>query len=103
MTKGKVAAQCCHAVLAAYEAAKIQTPDLLKQWHSHGQAKITLKCPDEETMVKMMHDARKLGLVAQYIRDAGRTQIAPNSRTVLAIGPGPVDLINKVSGELGLY
>lgn len=34
-----------------------------------------------------MHQARELGLVAKYIRDAGRTQVAPNSRTVLAIGP----------------
>lgn len=29
-----------------------------------------------------------LGLTAQTIKDAGRTQIAPGSRTVLGIGPG---------------
>jgi hypothetical protein len=52
MSKGKVAAQCCHAALAAYQqAVKIQRSKLwVDNWEYHGQAKITLKCPDEETM-----------------------------------------------------
>ena len=33
-------------------------------------------------------DAKKAGLVTCLIQDAGRTQIAAGSRTVLAIGPG---------------
>ena len=32
--------------------------------------------------------ARNLGLVTGVISDAGRTQIAPGSKTVLGIGPG---------------
>lgn len=32
--------------------------------------------------------ALSLGLPAQTIQDAGRTQIAPGSRTVLGVGPG---------------
>lgn len=32
--------------------------------------------------------ARSLGLIAHSICDAGRTQIAAGSRTVLGIGPG---------------
>jgi len=34
--------------------------------------------------------------------DAGRTQIAAGSRTVLAIGPAPVKEIDAVTGELKL-
>lgn len=38
--------------------------------------------------LELQKQARKSGLVAQSIMDAGRTQIAAGSRTVLAIGPG---------------
>lgn len=33
---------------------------------------------------------------------AGRTQVAPGSRTVLAIGPAPKSAIDKVTGHLRL-
>ena len=36
----------------------------------------------------MKKHARSLGLIAEDVRDAGRTQIAPGSKTVLAVGPG---------------
>lgn len=43
--------------------------------------------------------ARSLGLCARSIRDAGRTQIAAGSKTVLGVGPGPVKLVDSVTGE----
>lgn len=42
MGKGKVAAQCSHAAVAAYKAAR-KHPKILKAWEESGQAKITLK------------------------------------------------------------
>ncbi len=36
----------------------------------------------------MRQHARELGLNTHVVRDAGRTQIAPGSKTVLCIGPG---------------
>lgn len=36
------------------------------------------------------------------IRDAGRTQIEPNSKTVLAIGPAPNKELDKITGHLKL-
>jgi peptidyl-tRNA hydrolase, PTH2 family len=95
MGKGKVAAQCAHATLDAYKAAlkqSQQTKDWLSHWESEGMAKVTLKCQDEEEMLHLQLEARKLSLVAKSIIDAGRTQIAAGSRTVLAIGPGMNDL-----------
>ncbi|KAJ3070650.1 hypothetical protein HDU98_006328 [Podochytrium sp. JEL0797] len=50
MEKGKAAAQCCHATLAAYRKMEERDGKGLDIWERHGQAKITLKCPDEETM-----------------------------------------------------
>jgi len=42
MGKGKVAAQCSHAAVAAYKAAR-KHPKILRAWEESGQAKITLK------------------------------------------------------------
>ncbi|KAJ1919949.1 hypothetical protein IWQ60_007111 [Tieghemiomyces parasiticus] len=103
MTKGKVAAQCCHATLGCYKRARRQNPRALRAWEYAGQAKITLKGESEEAMQELQACAESLGLTTYFVQDAGRTQIAAGSRTVLGIGPGPVDVINQVTGHLKLY
>ncbi|XP_053425043.1 peptidyl-tRNA hydrolase 2, mitochondrial isoform X1 [Nycticebus coucang] len=103
MGKGKVAAQCSHAAVSAYKQIQRKNPEVLKQWEYCGQPKVVVKAPDEETLVQLLTHAKMLGLTVSLIQDAGRTQIAPGSRTVLGIGPGPADLIDKVTGHLKLY
>ncbi|NWY70848.1 PTH2 hydrolase, partial [Erithacus rubecula] len=103
MGKGKVAAQCSHAAVSAYKQLHKRNPELLKEWEYCGQPKVVLKAPDEETLVQLLAEAKRLGLTVSLIQDAGRTQIAPGSRTVLGIGPGPADVIDKVSGHLKLF
>jgi peptidyl-tRNA hydrolase len=61
---------------------------VVKQWEWAGQPKVTLKCNSEEEILDLQAQARKLGLAAQSICDAGRTQLDAGSRTVLGIGPG---------------
>ena len=46
--------------------------------------------------------AISLGIVAEVIADAGRTQIVAGSHTVLGIGPAPKSMIDKVTGHLKL-
>ncbi|KAJ1999738.1 hypothetical protein GGI06_006028 [Coemansia sp. S85] len=103
MSKGKIAAQCSHATLGCYKRALKQAPGMLKAWEFTGQAKVTLKCNSEEELVDLQKKAQAAGLVAQSICDAGRTQIAAGSRTVLGIGPGPISAVDRVSGHLKLY
>ncbi|XP_044849411.1 peptidyl-tRNA hydrolase 2, mitochondrial isoform X1 [Mauremys mutica] len=103
MGKGKVAAQCSHAAVSAYKQVQRRNPELLKQWEYCGQPKVVLKAPNEESLVQLLVDAKELGLTVSIIQDAGRTQIAPGSRTVLGIGPGPADVVDKVSGHLKLF
>lgn len=103
MGKGKVAAQCSHAAVSAYKQVQRRNPDLLKQWEYCGQPKVVVKAPDEDALIELLGQARDVGLPVSLIQDAGRTQIAPGSRTVLGIGPGPADLIDKVTGDLKLY
>lgn len=103
MGKGKVAAQCSHAAVSAYKQVQRRNPELLKQWEYCGQPKVVLKAPDEETLIQLLADAKQLGLTVSLIQDAGRTQIAPGSQTVLGIGPGPADVVDRVSGHLKLF
>jgi len=102
MTKGKIAAQCGHATLACYKALSGSNPKLLRHWETTGQAKIALQCASEDDLLLLQATAQSLNLCARTIQDAGRTQITPGSMTVLGIGPGPVSLINQVTGKLKL-
>ena len=47
--------------------------------------------------------AEESGISTSVIMDAGRTQIAAGSRTVLALGPAPIAKIDAVAGHLKLY
>ena len=47
--------------------------------------------------------AKALNLVSSVVEDAGRTQIASGSKTVVGVGPGPQSEIDKVMGHLKLY
>ena len=58
--------------------------------------------PDEAEMETIKALALSLNLNFCVIKDAGRTQIAPGSKTVLAIGPGPASIIDKCTGHLKL-
>ncbi|KAJ8586828.1 peptidyl-tRNA hydrolase [Rhizopogon salebrosus TDB-379] len=102
MTQGKIAAQCGHATLACYKALLRTNPELLQHWERTGQAKIALKGSSEDELLELEGIAKSLNLCARSILDAGRTQIAAGSRTVLGIGPAPVDLVNQVTGHLKL-
>ncbi|XP_056141295.1 peptidyl-tRNA hydrolase 2, mitochondrial [Lampris incognitus] len=103
MGKGKVAAQCSHAAVSAYKQVQRRRPEILQQWEYCGQPKVVLKAPDEDSLMGLLNHAKEEGLTVSLIQDAGRTQIAPGSRTVLGIGPGPTDLLDKVTGHLKLY
>ncbi|XP_069767090.1 peptidyl-tRNA hydrolase 2, mitochondrial isoform X2 [Narcine bancroftii] len=103
MGKGKVAAQCSHAAVSAYRQLQTRNPDLLRQWEYSGQPKVVVKAPDEDSIGALLMHAKELGLTISLIQDAGRTQVAPGSHTVLGIGPGPANLVDKVTGHLKLY
>ncbi|XP_071944504.1 peptidyl-tRNA hydrolase 2, mitochondrial-like isoform X1 [Antedon mediterranea] len=105
MGKGKVAAQCCHAAVGCYSELleRDDEDDTLELWEENGQPKIVVKAPDEETLIALAQHAQSVGLTSCLIQDAGRTQIAPGSKTVLGVGPGPAELINKVTGHLKLF
>jgi PTH2 family peptidyl-tRNA hydrolase len=101
---GKIAAQCSHATLACYKHFLRHDPrsPILRRWEREGQAKVALQVKSEDELALLQAQAISLGLVAEVIADAGRTQIASGSHTVLGIGPAPKSVIDKVTGGLKL-
>ncbi|PTB63030.1 PTH2-domain-containing protein [Trichoderma citrinoviride] len=107
MTKGKIAAQCSHAALACYKALASADPSsperrVLSRWERFGQAKIAVQVKSQAELLELRGKARAMGLTAEVIQDAGRTQIEAGSMTVLGVGPGPKSLVDKVTGGLKL-
>lgn len=76
MNKGKIAAQCgCvianrHAALAVYQLAKRTNPEYVRTWKLLGQTKIAVKIPDEEQMLRLESEARRIGVPSYSIQDA---------------------------------
>mmetsp|Transcript_37508 Transcript_37508/g.71875 ORF Transcript_37508/g.71875 Transcript_37508/m.71875 type:complete len:192 (-) Transcript_37508:186-761(-) len=102
MGTGKIAAQCGHATLGAYKQLEARHKSLLKVWERSGQAKIVLKCKDENDLLRVDEEARKRHLPTHIVTDAGHTQIAAGSMTVCAVGPAPVEDVDAVTGRLKL-
>ena len=74
----------------------------MKRWEKYGQAKVALQTKSEEELEVLQAQALSLGICAQIIHDAGRTQIASGSATVLGVGPAPKSAIDQVTGHLKL-
>ena len=102
MGKGKIAAQVAHAAVKATLACGERDPALLDAWFKTGQKKICVKGDSAQHLEQLSIDAKKNGLLANKIHDAGHTQIPAGSFTVLAIGPCRDEDIETVTGDLKL-
>ena len=102
MGKGKIAAQCCHAAVACYKRASKQCPRAVKVWEISGCAKIALKCPTQDELEVIAAKAMERDIPFYLVADAGRTQIAAGSRTVLGLGPAPAYVFEDVTSHLKL-
>ena len=97
LPKGKLAAQCAHA---SVEAVLKSEKSIVKDWQNFGQKKIVLKVEDEKELIHFFQKARDLGFTASLITDAGKTVLAPGTKTCVAIGPDDEDKINTLTGKL---
>jgi PTH2 family peptidyl-tRNA hydrolase len=97
LPKGKLAAQVAHA---AVEATLKSSSSKVEEWRDEGQKKIVLKVKDEKELLAYQRKAKSEKLVAALITDAGKTVIAPGTRTCVGIGPDSEEKIDKVTGKL---
>ena len=116
MSMGKMCAQCGHAAVGAVrdmERALSSThggtyQSWLSRWEREsGSAKIAVRIGSEAQMAAIVMQCREstrggAPIPAHVVRDAGRTEIAAGSQTVVAVGPAPKSLINDITGKLEL-
>ena len=99
LPKGKLAVQCAHA---SVDAVLKSSSSKVKAWKDEGMAKIVLKVKDEKELIKLFQQAKDSGLKASLITDAGKTVVAPGTKTCVGIGPDDEDKIDEVTGSLGM-
>ncbi len=97
MGKGKTAAQVAHATLTVADKSEHTW-----EWLGQGQKKSILVCEDEKELLQIFKEAKKAGLPAEIIIDAGRTQVPTGTKTCVGIGPAPGKEIDKITGKLKL-
>ena len=100
MSAGKVAAQCVHAALGC---TRISDSRDIASWEQGGEPVVCLKCDSLGQLDELAARAAAAGLRSYIVHDAGRTEVASGSQTVLAIGPAKISLVNAITGHLKLY
>lgn len=100
LPKGKACAQAAHA---SVEAVLRCDEDIVSKWRKSGMAKIVLKVKSEEELVKLFQEAKVMGIASSLITDAGRTVVAPGTKTAVGIGPDEEEKIDEISGKLSMY
>ncbi len=102
MGKGKMVAQGAHAAVGAALIAYRSRPDAYREWELNGSPKIVVKVGSLEELMQLRAKAESLGLITYMVEDKGLTQVPPGTVTCIAIGPGPSEVIDKVTGDLKL-
>ncbi|CAM9696176.1 unnamed protein product [Ectocarpus fasciculatus] len=100
MSPGKVAAQCVHAALGC---TRVSRPRDIADWEQGGEPVVCLKCDSLAQLGDLGARASEAGLRSYTVHDAGRTEVASGSQTVLAIGPAKISQVNAITGHLKLY
>ena len=102
LSKGKTAVQAAHvAVICALKAKKHQRISFSK-WYQEGQKKVVVKIKDLKELHSLRQAALEMGFIAEIVRDAGLTEVAPGTITCVGIGPARNEDIDKVTGSYTL-
>jgi len=99
LPKGKLAAQSSHA---SVEAVLKSSDQKVSTWRKEGMPKIVLKVKDEKELLSYLQKAKDDGLTTALITDAGRTVVAPGTKTCGAVGPDEEEEVDRVTGKLPL-
>jgi PTH2 family peptidyl-tRNA hydrolase len=102
LTAGKAAVQVAHAAVLLYAAAARRDRAELDRWLAEGQKKIALVAETLEAMQALERKARGLGITTVWVEDAGLTEVAPGTKTVLGLGPARDTTVDAVTGHLDL-
>lgn len=106
MGVGKIGAQVAHAAVGlCYEIMQgnsIYHQKALEYWNEFGAKKVVLSVDNLETMKEVCQQCKINKIPHIMISDAGHTQIAAGSITVLGIGVDSSNKINEITGKFKL-
>ncbi|HXP49327.1 MAG TPA: aminoacyl-tRNA hydrolase [Bacteroidia bacterium] len=119
--KGKIAAQCAHASVAAILSvakrsqwdngeeliSKTLTIDLmdkrLDEWLTGNFKKVCVYVESEEELLALHQKAKDAGLITALITDSGLTEFhGVPTNTCIAVGPDFEDKVDAITGHLKL-
>jgi PTH2 family peptidyl-tRNA hydrolase len=102
MSRGKIAAQAGHAAVSAAEKARKNFSGWWKAWIAEGQCKIAVRAESEKELLELEKNAKNSKLPTALIIDRGLTELPPDTRTCLGIGPAPSVQVDAITGKLPL-
>lgn len=100
MTAGKVSSQCVHAAMGA---VRTTSPENVSGWFESCEVTIVLSAVCQEQFDAVYKTAIENSVPVYVWIDPGRTQVPPNSATVMAIGPAIYQSVDAVCAGLKLY
>lgn len=105
MRKGKIAAQVGHGI-TQYMAdmnnpLHVEERLRSREWIDQGMFKTILRSTEEE-MIELIDILNKDNIMCFMVRDVGKTQVEPDSFTVLTVEPLSEESHNKYFGNFKL-
>lgn len=99
MSRGKLAAQACHASLGAYKRAD---ESKIKKWELEGEKKVIVQVSSQEDLFQVYELVKAADISNYLVKDAGHTELPPSTITSLGVGPEEDEKIDKITQDLKL-
>lgn len=99
ISRGKTAAQACHASLGSYKRAD---KDMIRKWELEGEKKVVVKVNDLKELFEVYELVKATDMSYYLVRDAGHTELPESTITCLGIGPDNDEKIDKITQDLKL-
>ena len=100
LSPGKLAAQVAHAAVNCALSTKKNNSKWFSKWQTEGAKKVVAKVDSVDDFFILKEKSEQLKISTSLIEDAGHTEIAPGTKTVLGLGPAPNNIIDQVTGDL---
>lgn len=107
ITPAKLGVQIAHASITPIleNIHNFDAEKAIYRWFALGneQKKVILKAKSETKLLNIYKKAKDSGIPCNIIRDAGRTELEPDTVTALGFLPMKNEEIDKINGKLSLF
>ena len=100
LSAGKTAVQCAHAAVQCALEARRKHARLMERWRRTGARKICLVAENLTSLHRLASEAQNANLPYHLVQDAGHTEVAAGTITVLGIGPAPRRSLDLITEDL---